>query len=125
MEGAEAEANYWSNLKHANRVHNKANLNYGEDLNSFDVVGITKQATDKQDRYYMYQINNGNLNHNSDFVFKSSKEMAELAIAMDVDSPVSSVLQEENAYFDATHTHVHGFKSLGLWMYHLSMNKIL
>ena len=125
MAGAEAEADYWSDLKHAKRVHNNANPNYGQDLNSFDAVGIIKQATDKKDRYYIYQINNGNLNNNSDFVFKSSRAMAELAIAMDVDSPISSVLQQENAYFDATHTCVHGFKSLGLWMYHPSMRKIL
>ena len=51
--------------------------------------------------------------------------MAQLAISMDVDSSVSSVLQQENAYFNATHTCVHGFKSLGLWMYHPSMHKIL
>ena len=51
--------------------------------------------------------------------------MAQLAISMDVVSSVSSVLQQENAYFDATHTHVHSFKSLGLWMYHPSMYKIL
>ena len=125
MAGAEAEADYWSDLKHAKRVHNKANPNYGQDLNSFDAVGIIKQATDKKDRYYIYQINNGNLNNNSDFVFKSSRAMAELAIAMDVDSPISSVLQQENAYFNATHTRVHGFKSLGFWMYHHSMRKIL
>ena len=125
MAGAEVEADYWSDLKCAKRVHNKANPNYSEDLNSFDTVGIIKQATDKKDKYYIYQINNGNLNNNSDFVSKSSRTMAELAKVMDVDFPLSSVLQQENAYFDATHTHVHGFKSLGLWMFHPSMRKIL
>ena len=112
MAGAEEEVDYWSDLKHANRVHNKANPNYSQDLNSFDAVGIIKQATDKKDRYYIYQINNGNLN-NSDFVFKSSRAMAELAIAMDVDSPISSVLQQENAYFDATHTRDPQFQKPG------------
>ena len=125
MDGAEAEADYWSDLKCTKRIHNEANPNFGEDLNSFDAVGIIKQATDKKDKYYIYQINNGNLNNNSDYVFKSSRAMAQLAISMDVDSSVSSVLQQENAYFNATHTCVHGFKSLGLWMYHPSMCKIL
>ena len=37
--------------------------------------------------------------------------MAELAVKMDVNGP-ENILQEENAYFDATHIHVHGFKSL-------------
>ena len=114
MAGAEAEADYWSDLKCMKRAHNKANPNYSQDLNSFDAVGIIKQATDKKERYYIYQINNGNLNNNSDFVFKSSRAMAELAIAMDVDFPISSVLQQENAYFDATHNRVHSLKSLGL-----------
>ena len=125
MDRAEAEADYWSDLKHAKRCHNEANANYGEDLNSFDAVAIIKQATDKKEKYYIYQINDRNLNNIFDYVFKSSKAMAELAIAMDVDSPNSSVLQEENAYFDATHTCVHGFKSLELWMYHPTMQKIL
>ena len=94
-------------------------------MNSFDAVGIMKQKTDKRDTYHIYQINNGNLNNSSDYIFKASKRMAQLAISMDVDSPEKSVLQEENAYFDATHTQIHGFKSLGLWMYHLAMRKIM
>ena len=43
---------------------------------------------------------------------------------MDVSGP-ENILQVENAYFDATHVHVHGFKSLGLWLYHLTMRKII
>ena len=54
-----------------------------------------------------------------------SRAMTEFAIAMDVDSPVSSVLPQENTYFDATHTCIHSFKSLGLWMFYPSMRKIL
>ena len=50
--------------------------------------------------------------------------MIKLAIDMDVDGP-ENPLQLENTYFDATHQHVHGFKSLGLWIYHPSMRKIL
>lgn len=99
MDGAEAEADYWSDLKCAKRCHNKASPSYGEDLNSLDAVGIIIQATDKKDKYYIYQRNNRNLNNNSDYVFKSSKAMAELAIAMDVDSPNSNVLQEEHGLF--------------------------
>ena len=55
------------------------------------------------------------MNKSSDFVFKSSNIMAELAIQMDVEGP-ENILQEQNAYFDATHTRVHGFKSVGLWL---------
>ena len=84
-----------------------------------------KQKTDKRDTYHIYQINNRNLNNSSEYVFKASRKMAHLAISMDVDSPEMSVLQEENAYFNATHMRIHGFKSLGLWMYHPAMRKIL
>ena len=50
--------------------------------------------------------------------------MAELAIQMDVEGP-ENIQQEENAYFDATHTRVHGFKSLGLWLFHPIMRKVI
>ena len=41
------------------------------------------------------------------------EEWMQLAISMDVDSHEKSVLQEENAYFDAMHTRIHGFKQSG------------
>ena len=125
MEGADEEAEYWSDLRASKRYHNEANPNYGYDVNSFDAVGIMKQKTDKRDTYHIYQINNGNLNNSSDYVFKASRRMVQLAISIDVDSHEKSVLQEENAYFDATHMRIHRFKSLGLWMYHPAMRKIL
>ena len=50
--------------------------------------------------------------------------MIELAIKMDIDGP-QNTMQTENAYFDATHSRVHGLKSFGLWVYHLSMCRIL
>ena len=50
-----------------------------------------------------------------------SKFIAEnIAVWMDIDGPYN-ILQEENAYFDATHTQVHGFKLFGLWTYHPTM----
>ena len=50
--------------------------------------------------------------------------MIELAIKMDIDGD-ENIMQTENAYFDATHSRVHGFKSFGLWVYHPSMQHIL
>ena len=49
--------------------------------------------------------------------------MAELAIQMYVEGP-DNILQE-NAYFGTTHTKVHGFKSLGLWLFHPTMRKVI
>ena len=125
MEGADEEADYWSDLRASKRYHNEVNPTYGHDVNSFNAVGIMKQKTDNRDTYQIYHINNGNLNNSSDYVFKSSRRMAQLAISMDLDSHEKNVLQEENAYFDATHTRIHWFKSLGLWMYHPAMRKTL
>ena len=47
-----------------------------------------------------------------------------MALDMDVDGE-PNLLQMENAYFDATHTCVCGFKSLGFWLIHPAMKKIL
>ena len=62
----------------------------------------------------MYRVNNGLCNNTSDYVFKSSREMVQIAIMMDNDSPETNPLQLENCYFDAMHKSVQGFKSLGL-----------
>ena len=43
---------------------------------------------------------------------------------MDIDGD-KNIMQTENAYFDATHSQVHGLKSFGLWVYHPSMQCIL
>ena len=43
---------------------------------------------------------------------------------MDVNGPEDG-LQMENAYFDATHTRVHGFKSFTLWLIHGPMQEMI
>ena len=91
---------------------------YVKTTNSFDAVAIIKKQAHLKDEFYIYRINNGSMNNCSDYVFKSSRVMAELSVEMDVTGP-ENILQQENTYFDATHTCVHGFKSLGLWLYHL------
>ena len=63
------------------------------------------------------------MNDSSDYVFKSSRIMAELAIQMDVEGP-DNILQE-NVYFDTTHRRVHGFKSLRLWLFYPTMRKVI
>ena len=50
--------------------------------------------------------------------------MAQLAICMDVNGSEDG-LQMENAYFDATHTRVHGFKSFALWLVHGPMQEMI
>ena len=84
MVEAEDEADNWVDTRFAKRVLNEARKHdldvVGEDNNSFDVVAIIKKQADLKDEFYIYQINNGSMNESSDYVFKSSKVMAELAI---------------------------------------------
>ena len=96
----------------------------GHDHNYFDAVGIIKRTSDTRDKFYIYRIRNWNLNGGSDYVFKSSRKMEEMAILMDVKGP-EHILQLENAYFDATHTWVYGFKTFTMWLIHPAMKQIL
>ena len=50
--------------------------------------------------------------------------MALRAIRMDVNGGEDG-LQKENAYFDVTHTRVHGFKNFALWLIHGPMREML
>ena len=124
MDAAEREAEVWLDRRKVKRQMEAMNPQQGLDHNSFDAVGILKQKTDQKDPFYIYKIGNKNLGGGTDFVFKSSRQLAKIALAMDVDGP-ENILQMENAYFDATHTRVYGFKSLGLWVIHPAMRKIL
>ena len=124
MDAAEELADNWSELHTSKWVQNELDPTLSKDHNSFDAVGIIKRKTDTKDPYYIYIINNENLNNSSDYIFKASKEITRIALVMDINAP-ENVLQLENAYFNATHTHIYGFKNLGLWMFHPSQQKVL
>ena len=96
-----------------------------KDENSFDAVAIIKRKMGEYDPYYIYRVNNGLYSNTSDYVFKSSRWMVQIAIIMDIDNPEANPLQLENCYFDVMHKCVQGFKSLGLRTFHPAMKKIL
>ena len=121
---AATEAENWVDRRAAKRQMEKLVPTAGHDHNSFDAVGIIKRTTDTQDKFYIYRIRNQNLNGGSDYVFKSSKKMGEMALLMNVEGP-ENILQLENAYFDATHTKVYGFKTFAMWLIHPAMKQIL
>ena len=50
--------------------------------------------------------------------------MAQLAIEMDQDS-LEHPLQGEEAYFDGCHSRCAGHKTLGLFVYHMAMHRML
>ena len=103
FEEAKEEVRIWLDHKMAKKVIDTQNPTFSLDENSFDAVGILKAETDKHDPLYMYKINNGRLNGSTDYVFKSSREMTLLAIKMDVNNEEETGLQNENAFFNATH----------------------
>ena len=121
---AKEETKYWIDKRMAQRVINEQQPTHSKDENSFDAVSIVKRTLDEVNEFYVYRINNGSLKGGSDYVFKSSQEMAKLAIHMDVNGPEED-LQKENAFFDVTHTRVHGFKSFGLWLVHGQMHEMI
>ena len=94
------------------------------DLSSFDAVGIMKRGADNKDPYYIYRISNGLHNNSSNYVFKSSQKMAQLAVQMDIDGP-PHIFQNENAYFDTTHSRMYRFKSIALWLHHPPLAKLI
>ena len=126
MDRARKECNTWVDRCAVERELQYSKPSHGIDNNSFDAVGIVKRKTDEGDPYYIYEIGNRNYMTEDvcDYVFKTSRHMAEMAISMDQDGP-DNILQMENAYFDATHSRVHGFKTIGLWMVHPAMLQIL
>ena len=124
MDLAANEAENWVDHRAAKRQMEKHVPTAGHDHNSFDAVGIIKQTTDTWDKFYIYRIRNRNLNGGSDYVFKSSRKMGEMALLMDVKGP-ENILQLENAYFDATHTRVYSFKTFAIWLIHPAMKQIL
>ena len=108
MDAAEKEAEVWLDRQQVKRQLKSMDPQQGMDHNSFDAVDIVKQKTDKKNNFYIYRIGNRNLGGGTDFVFKSSWKMAQMALNMDIDGE-PNLRQVENAYFDATHTLVYGF----------------
>ena len=104
----------------------KAKITQGKnpDKHSLEAVGVLKQATDKEEKYLIYQINNSKFHGQPNYVFKSSTSMAQLAIDMDQNGP-EHLLQSKDAYFNGCHSRCTGYKSLALFVYHTAMHHIL
>ena len=67
------ETKYWIDKRMAQRVIKEQQPIHSKDENSFDAVSIMKRTLDEVDEYYIYRINNGSLNGESDYIFKSLK----------------------------------------------------
>ena len=95
------------------------------DVNSLSAVATLKEACDKVDKFYIYEMNDGGMNKENDFVFKTTRLSAEIALMMDQKYTPANCLQTEDAYFDGAHSRVMGYISLGLWVYNRSMTRLL
>ena len=73
---AKEENKYCLDKRMTQRVINEQQLTHSKDENSFDAVQIVKRTLGEVDEFYVYRINNGFLNGESDYVFKSSREMS-------------------------------------------------
>ena len=113
-------------LLYANISSEKAKMaqEKNPEKHSLEAVGILKQATDKEDKYLIYRINNSQFNGQPNYIFKSSMPMAQLAIDMDQNGP-EHPLQAKDAYFNGCHSRCAGCKTLALFVYHTTMHCIL
>ncbi|XP_028417757.1 uncharacterized protein LOC114542281 [Dendronephthya gigantea] len=83
---------------------------------NFEAVVTFKEYCDKRDNFYVYKVNDkrGNPDKPS-FVFKTSKEKANMALAMDRDG--EHFLNEEYCFFDGQHKRCRGFVTLTASVY--------
>ena len=74
---AKLETSNWKEKRMiGERIFHEQQETHSVDENSFYAVGILRRALDEEDQFYIYCIYNGPLNGSSDYVFKTSHEMA-------------------------------------------------
>ena len=91
---------------------------------SLEAVAELKKGSDQLDPLHIYKINSKAMNNQPDYVMKSSSKILKVALMMDQDAE-DNPLQKEDAYFDGCHSRCTGFISLGLWVQHPSMWRVL
>ena len=65
----------------------------------------------------IYKLNDGTLNDEISFVFKTSRCAAQLALEMDYQDPENrSCLREEPVYCDTMHSRVENYKNITAWV---------
>ena len=88
-----------------------------KDPNSFAIIGNLQKNLKSFDTFLIYKINDGTLNDEISYVFKSSHCAAKLALEMDCDDPNNkSCLCEEPVYCDTMHSCVDKYKNVTAWV---------
>ena len=94
------------------------------EIHSLAAVAELKEFFDPFDKYYIYELNDGSMNDMPSYVFKSSREMAQLMLKMDQNNEDIHPLQDEAVYFDGMHRRCAGFKTLTLWVLQIAMRRL-
>ena len=89
---------------------------------SREVEATFKEYCDPKDKFYVHKVNDKRGNPDlPSFVFKSSKQKAKMAIAMDKDG--DHFLKEEYCFFDGKCKRCRGFLTLTASVYHPLLRK--
>ena len=88
-----------------------------KDPNSFSAVAELRKQLKSFDPYLTYKLNDGTLNDEISFVFKTSRCAAQLALEMDYQDPENrSCLREEPVYCDTMHSRVENYMNITAWV---------
>ena len=91
---------------------------------SIEAVAEVKKGSDRLDKFHIFRMNNSSLNDLPDFVIKSSSTILPMALEMDQEGD-KNALQEEDAFFDGSHSRCTGYISLGLWVHHPALRRVI
>ena len=122
---AREAARLWSDTTQIRNIQQEAMASDVAELTSFDALAEMKASADAEDKFLMYKINNGKLNNDPDYVFKTSQNMLDIMELLDADGDKEHPLTGETVYFDGIAKRVLDFHSLGLWLYHPIMNRLI
>ena len=90
---------------------------------SFEAVSVLKKKTDLKDAFLIYKANDGSLNEQPSYVFKSSKLRANMAINMD--RTEDHVLSKEYCHFDGKHDRCKNCVTLTASVYHPVLRRMV
>jgi hypothetical protein len=92
---------------------------------SFAAVTELRNKVKTEDPYYIYNINNKDMNEStSSYIFQSSKHMADIALLINSESE-TSILRNEYVYVDGTHHQSKNFITITLWVYHTGIRQMI
>jgi hypothetical protein len=79
---------------------------------SFEAVGVFKKRVSSKDPYFIYSMNDRNMNDQPSYVIKCGRQQLQFLVEMD-----DGFLCEQTAYGDGTFKRCPGFVTLGLYVY--------